>query len=115
MKLSKNEYYIRVTGEVEIIHTMIPDTVNNMTDTQIVANSKAPNGCWSDLTFMLSKEGEFEYSLKAFGIYESFGTCPDGIIYGDSVITIKPTQTGLYRFHIYKGPTDVEIDTMIVR
>ena len=78
MKLSKNEYYIRATGQVEIIHSVIPDTVNNMTDNQIVVNSKAPISCWSDLTFMLSKEDEFEYSLKALGIYESFGTCPRG-------------------------------------
>jgi len=115
MKLSKNEYYIRVTGEVEIVHAMIPDTVDNLTDNQISANSKAPNGCWSNLTFQLTEVNDFEYSLKAFGIYESFGTCAEGIVYGDSVIAFKPTKTGLYKFNVYKGPTEIEIDTMIVR
>jgi hypothetical protein len=115
MKLSKNEYYIRATYEVEIVHAIIPDTVDNLTDNHIAANSKAPNGCWSNLTFQLTEDNDFEYSLRAFGLYESFGTCSEGIVYGDSVITFKPTKTGLYKFNVYKGPTEVVIDTMIVR
>lgn len=115
MKLSNNEYYIHATGQVDIIHAVIPDTVDNMSVNHIIAGAKAPDQCWSGLNFILSKDNDFEYSLKAFGLYESFGTCAPGVVYGDSAIMFKPTKTGLYKFNIFKASNDIMIDTMIVR
>ncbi len=115
LKLSKNEYYIRMTGLVEIIHTEVPDTVDNMSFAQIKATAQATDGCWSDLNFMLIKNSDFEYSLQAFGVYESYGTCPTGMVYSDTTINVQPSLSGLYKFYIYKGPNEVEVDTMIVR
>lgn len=114
-KLNQDENYVRLTGSVEISHTQIPDTVDNMGFAQIKAQARAINGCWSNLNFLLTRTDEFDYSLQAFGIYESYGTCPDVMVYGDTIITIQPTRAGLYKFYIYKGPNDVDIDTMIVR
>jgi hypothetical protein len=115
LKLSNNEYYIRMTSEVEISHVIMPDTVDNNSPAEIIVRAKAPNGCWSDLNFILTKDNLYEYSLKAFGIYESYGSCPEVIVYGDSTITFQPDQAGLYKFYIYKGYNDLEIDTLIVR
>ena len=115
LKLKKNEYYVRMTGRVEIVHTEIPDTVDNLSVAEIRASARATDACWSNLNFILVKESDFEYSLQAFGIYESYGNCPSATIGYDTVITLQPTLSGLYQFYIYKGPGDVEIDTMIVR
>jgi hypothetical protein len=73
-----------------------------------------PNGCWSDLNFKLTKTGDLTYSLEAFGIYESYGSCPDVMVYGDTTIAFKPTMSGKYVFHIYKNATETLSDTMTV-
>jgi len=114
-KTGKNEYYVILTGPVEISHAEIPDTVDNMGLAQIKANAQAYDECWSNLNFTLTKANDFEYSLQAFGLYESYGICPEMMIYGDTTIAFQPTKTGLYKFNIYKSPNDIEIDTMIVR
>lgn len=115
VKLGNNEYFIHATVEVEIIHSIIPDTVDNNSPAHIIASAKAPDQCWSNLNFILTKDNEFEYSLKAYGLYESYGTCAPGVIYNDSTILFQPTKTGLYKFNIFKAPDNIDIDTMIVR
>jgi hypothetical protein len=115
LKMNKNEYYIRMTSAVEIGIAQVPDTVDNNAAALITARAQAYDACWSNLTFLLTKNSDFEYSLQAFGLYESYGNCPQAIIYGDTTITFQPTQIGLYKFHIYKGPNNIETDTMIVR
>ena len=113
--LNKNEYYVRMTSAVEISHIEVPDTVDNNVAALIKAKAQAYDACWSNLTFLLTKNSDFEYSLQAFGLYESYGSCPQTTVYGDTTITFQPPQLGLYKFYIYKGPNDVEVDTMIVR
>jgi hypothetical protein len=115
MNLNKSEYYVSFTGNVEITHILVPDTVDIAGSAVIQAWSQAPDGCWSNLTFLLTKNSDFEYTLEAYGLYQSTGVCPPGVIYGDSAITMHPEQSGLYKFNIVKGPYDIEIDTMIVR
>jgi hypothetical protein len=115
MNMNKSDYYVRMTSAVEIIHTEVPDTVDNNTVALIMARAQAYDACWSNLTFLLTKNSDFEYSLQAFGLYESFGDCPQITVYGDTTLNFKPTQSGLYKFKIYKGPGDIEVDTMIVR
>lgn len=114
IKSGENGYYIRTSGRVEIIQSDVPDTVINMQFTEIKASAKETNGCWSNLNFVLTKNSDFEYSLEAFGIFESYGTCPDIMVYGDTTIAFKPTQTGLYKFNIFKTQNVTVTDTMIV-
>jgi hypothetical protein len=114
LKSNKNDYYIKVTSQVEIVHAEIPDTVVNNSAALIKANAQAPDGCWSNLRFLLSKSNDFEYTLEAYGIYESYGTCPEITVYGDTTISFLPTKIGLYKFYVFKSPNDIEIDTMIV-
>jgi len=113
--LNKNDYYVRLTSSVEISHIEVPDTVDNNAVALITARAQAYDACWSNLTFLLTKNSDFEYSLNAFGIYESYGSCPAMMVYGDTTITFQPAQIGLYKFYIYKGPNDTQVDTMIVR
>jgi len=115
LKMGSSEYYVRFTGYVEISHATIPDTVNNMSVTHITATAKASNGCWRNLSFLLTKNSDFEYSLQAFGLYESTGTCPQNMVYQDTSIMFQPKDTGLYKFYVAKGENLTEIDTMIVR
>jgi hypothetical protein len=115
MNLNKNEYFVSFTGQVEITHTVIPDTIDNAGSAEILAWSQAPDGCWTNLGFLLTKNNDFEYTLEAYGLYQSTGVCPSGIVYGDTAITLHPEQSGLYKFNIIKGPYTIEIDTMIVR
>ena len=114
-KIFKNDFYMIMTGPVEISHAEIPDTIDNMAFAQIKANAQAPDGCWRNLNFVLTKTAEYEYSLQAFGVFESFGTCPNIMVYGDTTISLQLTQSGLYKFYVSKNPNDFEIDTMIVR
>jgi hypothetical protein len=115
LNMGKNEYYVRFSGPVEISHVVIPDTVENNSYFHIVANAQAHNGCWSNLTFLLNKTSSFEYTLQAFGLYESTGSCTDIMVYGDTSIVFQPTAAGLYRFYITKSETETEIDTLIVK
>jgi len=113
--ISTDGFYINTTDYVNIIEVSIPDTVNNLQDAQIRAKAMAPNGCWSNLNFVFSKNTGFEYSLIAIGNYETQGTCPEVIVYKDTIINFKPTNTGIYKFFITKTPYDISIDTMIVK
>jgi hypothetical protein len=114
--LSKSsEYYVRFTGPVEITHVVIPDTVDVNSYNQLVANAQANNGCWSNLNFMLNKTGNFEYTIQAFGIYESTGSCTDVKVNADTSIIFQPTAAGLYKFYVTKSENVTEIDTMIVK
>jgi hypothetical protein len=114
LKKGENGYYIRTTGRVEITHVVIPDTVTNNQYTEIMAWAEASNGCWSDLNFILTKTDDFEYSLEAYGIFESTGYCEDIIVLGDSTIVFKPTVAGKYLFKVTKSETEIETDTMNV-
>lgn len=114
LKTGQNSYYIKTTGRVEITQAVIPDTVTNNQYTQIMARAEESNGCWSGLNFKLTKNNDFDYSLEAFGVYESNGYCEDIMVYGDTTIAFKPTQPGIYKFQVFKNPTETVIDTMIV-
>ena len=117
MNLKDAKNYIRTTGQVQITHVQIPDTVSNMDTVQISAAAQAPNLCWSNIYFQLSKNIEFdnEYCLQAFGTYESYGSCPTGMVYGDTIISFQPQKTGIYIFFTDKNQQETEIDTLIVK
>ena len=106
--------YVKRFDMVDINKTLIPDTTINLDYLQIRAKAQADNGCWSKLYFELKKTKDFEYSLKAYGTYESFGVCPDKVVSQDTLIDFQPTQKGTYLFYISRVPNKAEIDTMIV-
>ncbi len=114
LKPAENSYYIMTSGRVPIIQTDFPDTAQNNQFTEIRARAEETNGCWSNLNFKLTKNSDFDYSLEAFGVFESYGTCPDVKVYGDTTIAFKPVNTGVYKFHITKNETETVVDSIIV-
>lgn len=106
--------YVKRFEKVEIIKTAIPDTAINQEYLQIRAKAQADNGCWSHLYFKLIKTKDFEYTLQAYGTYESFGICPDKVVTKDTLIDFLPKQTGTYLFHIYGQSAIAATDTLIV-
>lgn len=113
-KLNDSGNYILTTGRVEIKQTDIPETATVNQSTEIKARAEESNNCWSNLNFTLTKNNSFDYTLEAFGVYESYGTCAEMLVTGDTTIAFKPTQTGTYKFHIVKSETETALDSMIV-
>jgi hypothetical protein len=106
--------YVKRFDMVDISKRLIPDTTFNLDIMEIKAKAQAENGCWRKLYFELKKTKDFEYTLKAYGTYESFGICSARLVYQDTVIAFQPKQKGTYLFHISRVPNKTEIDTMIV-
>lgn len=106
--------YVKSFGRVDISKTAIPDTAFNQEYLQIRAKAQAENGCWSHLHFELKKTKDFEYTLSAYGTYESFGICPDKVVTKDTAINFLPKQTGTYRFLITGASGNTEKDSMVV-
>lgn len=107
--------YVKRFDPVEINVLQLPDSAISMESIQIKASAQAYNSCWRRLYFELKKTRDFEYSVKAFGVYESFGLCGDKIVALDTVINFRPREKGIYLFHISRTPTEVDIDTVLVK
>jgi hypothetical protein len=112
--MDAGDRYVKKFEMVNISKSTIPDTTFNLDYMEIRAKAQADNGCWRDLYFELKKTGEFEYSLKAFGTFESFGVCDAVIVTKDTAILFQPTIKGTYLFHISRMPNEIVTDTMIV-
>ena len=114
LKTGDNGYYILTTGRVEITQTDIPETATINQFTEINARAEESNSCWSNLNFKLTQNNDFDYTLEAFGVFESYGSCVNIKVTGDTTIAFNPTQTGIYKFHIIKSETETAFDSMIV-
>jgi len=108
-------YYEKLTGPVEIIETSIPDSAKYQNFIEIEAKASANNGCWRSLFFELKATDTFDYTLKAYGAYVSYGACPDIMVYQDTVILFGPLQKGTYTFAITRNQAEISVDTLIVR
>jgi hypothetical protein len=114
LKTGENTYYFRTTGRVKITHVDIPETSTVNQNVNLIASAEESNSCWSNLGFVLTKKKDFEYTLEAFGIFESTGSCVEIKVYGDTTILFKPTVTGQYIFKTTMTETEVQSDTLNV-
>jgi hypothetical protein len=114
LKKSDNGYYILTSGRVEITQADIPETATVNQFTEIKARAEESNDCWSNLNFTLTKNNDFDYTLEAFGVFESYGSCMEIKVTGDTTIAFKPEQTGIYKFHVIKSETETVTDSIIV-
>jgi hypothetical protein len=114
LKTGENSYYIRTTGRVQITQVDIPETSTVNLNVDLKARAEESNSCWSNLNFVLTKKKDFEYTLEAFGIFESTGSCKEVKVYGDTTIVFKPVVTGQYIFKITKSETETQSDTLNV-
>jgi hypothetical protein len=102
------------TGRVQITQSDIPDTATVNQYTEIKARAEESSGCWSNLNFKLTQNNNFDYTLEAFGLFESYGSCEDIKVTGDTTMAFKPIQTGVYKFHVIQSETETVLDSMIV-
>ena len=101
---------------IEIRNYSIPDSAKIFDTVQIAVKAEEPNGCWSNLNFVLSKSTDTLYRLKAFGTYNArTGVCPTVIVSKDTIIDFIPVFKGRYLFYVNSTPARVDIDTMIVK
>jgi hypothetical protein len=114
LKKGENTFYIKTNGRVEITQVDIPETSTVNQNVNLKARAEESNACWSHLNFILTKNKDFEYTLEAFGIYESTGSCVEIKVYGDTTILFKPTVTGQYIFKTTMTETEVQSDTLNV-
>jgi hypothetical protein len=113
-KLGESEYYVKMTGRVEISHVTIPSELVKSDTARITARAQAYDGCWSNLYFQLDSTSAHEYILQAYGIYESYGSCPSVMVYGDTTILLKMKTAGTYIFYTYMTPEITQKDTLVV-
>jgi hypothetical protein len=115
LKKGENSYYIKTAGQIGITQADIPDSAIINQYVELKARTEQSNACWSHLNFKLTKKSDYEYSLDAFGVFESNGYCEDIKVYGDTTIAFKPEKTGKFVFKIAKSETVTESDTMYVK
>jgi hypothetical protein len=81
----------------------------------IMAVTSAPDGCWMNLRFILTKKEDFEYDLYAVGSYESHGVCPEVEVIQDSLLTFTPEAAGEYVIiTLVEPPSTIRRDTVTV-
>ena len=113
-KLGESEYYVKMTGRVEIKNVHIPSQLNESDTARITARAQANDGCWSNLRFQLDSTSANEYILQAYGTYESWGSCPSVMVYGDTTILLKMKTAGTFIFYTYMTPEITQKDTLVV-
>jgi hypothetical protein len=100
--------YINISDYMIPAHAALSDTV------KLSVRAQADNGCWRNLLVYLNKESHLNYSIKAYGTYESKGACPIKLVYKDTVINFIPADTGMYLFYVYDTPLTYKSDTLTV-
>ena len=112
---TENETYIKKTDIVPITEFSIPDSSISLADTiEIQATAKVNNGCWKDLYFIFSELNDTTYDLRAYGTYESYGTCPAVEVTKDTSFHFTPVQKGYNIFFVTRNPYQYTVDTLIV-
>jgi hypothetical protein len=112
---AKNDNHYFKTDVIEISHYTLPDSAVLFDTIKIEARAQEPNHCWYNLNFVLSKNSDSVYRLKAFGTFETFtGVCPTDSIFKDTIIDFIPIRKGKILFYITQ-PTTASIDTLVVK
>jgi len=110
----EGENYIKREDIVPITKFAIPDTAAIDDTVKLEATASANNGCWKNLRFYFSKNSDTTNVLKAFGTFESHGTCPDQVVSKDTTIDFSPVKTGPILFYVIRNPYQYSVDTLMV-
>lgn len=112
----EGDNYSKFNGWVNISETQIPDSAVAGQQILITAKAMAPNGCWSDLNFFLTRQNvDTLYTINAMGLYESYdGICAQVAITADTTFKFTPDSAGLYVFISQSVSLEAHIDTMVV-
>ena len=111
----KSDNFYSSTDVIEIKQCVIPDSTVLGDTIQITAKSQQPNGCWYNLNFVLSKNNDTTYRIKAFGSFSNQGqVCPAVLVNKDTIFRFIPLKRGKTLFYITQ-PTFATIDTLVVK
>ncbi len=86
------------TTFVEVKSISVKDSTLVNTSVQVTLNCKAPDGCYHDLRFKITKTDAKHMQIRALGDFTQNGNCSMSIPSKDTVITFTPTAAGKYYF-----------------
>lgn len=93
---------------------MVPEAGTVGQPVYISAFAMAENGCWSNIRFVMVQKDDHEYEMVALADFESSGTCPDIIVYGDTTVSFIPDRTGNHVITFWMTQVTSETDTVVV-
>jgi hypothetical protein len=100
---------------VDITSLSIPESATVNQPLTFMAVASAPDGCWMNLRFILTKKEDFRYDLYAVGSYESHGVCPQVEVVNDTLLTFTPEAAGEYVITtLVQPPSTIRRDTINV-
>ncbi|MGK7390049.1 MAG: hypothetical protein ACNS60_06850 [Candidatus Cyclobacteriaceae bacterium M2_1C_046] len=100
---------------VNISNADIPEKGQINTSIAIQATAQANNGCYEDLQISFNTTDSVHFLLKATGLFQTNGACPQVIVSKDTTIDFTPLRTGKYYFQINEYPFPVSFDTLEVK
>ena len=101
---------------IDIYESTFPESGSINQEIEIALKAQANNGCYTDLKIEVHKINERHFLLKATAFFPSRShiACPTVMVYKDSTIIFKPTQTGKYFFQTNESPFAIRKDTIII-
>jgi len=110
----ESDAHIKKVDIVPITSFSSPDSASTNDTIQLSATARIDNSCWRDLFFNFYSISDSSFVLKAYGIYESFGSCTTEIVQKDTIIEFSVEEKGLHKFFVYRNAYSYTIDTLIV-
>lgn len=99
---------------VDIYESTIPNRGIVNQNIKIQLKAQAPNGCYNNLAIDVVKIDSRNFLIKATALFQSSGSCPEVMVYKDTVINFLPTLAGDYFFQVNEKPFEIRKDTIRV-
>lgn len=112
--LDEGENYIKREDIVPITNFSMPDSAAVNDTVELNATASVGNGCWKNLRFTFEERSDTTNVLRAFGTFESYGSCPDVIVSKDTIINFSPENTGPHYFYVIRNSYQYSLDTLMV-
>lgn len=110
----ETEYHVKRTEMLPITEYNLPDTVMVADTIMFQAHTEAPNECYKELFFEFGEINDTVHTLAAYGLFESFGTCPQALVTKDTTIQLIPERKGKYMFYIGETAFRTVVDSVFV-
>lgn len=99
---------------IPVSERLVPATAVVNQPFTIYAMATLDNGCWSNIRFFFDETDEREFELIALADFETYGSCPEMMIAGDTLITITPKRTGNHILTVWMDNQINVKDTIVV-
>jgi hypothetical protein len=99
---------------IPVTERLVPRTAVVNQPFTIYAMATMDNGCWSNIRFVFDETDDRQYELIGLADFETYGSCPDVLVGGDTTITVTPTRTGNHVLTVWMDHNTSEKDTILV-